>query len=259
MQIIYYNNQQKQWQLNTHKIMYTQHGESNLVTLEHNLQWWDEFVQLHSHTTIDSIEELTHTHEQLQRLEHVKYLPEDFGYIYSQYVETGGVHEDVKNLSPSHPFHVIALKHKQVKDLETRLLSSSEVYERLDISSIPLEQLKHHKLNQLNEQCNKAIISGFTYEIDNITYLFSSSLEAQLNFTGTNVMFSDGTITEVYWSATNIETGIVERVKLDKVIFDIIKITMFSHVNSQIDRFRKVLQPLVLNATTIEEVNSVVW
>lgn len=258
MEIVYYNNKSNQWNLCMYKITVIEHGETRSL-YEHNLQWWEDFCNAWSHTTIESVQELKHTQEQINRCEHIKYLPDDFGHVYSRYVETGEIHEDTISIQPSHPFHVIILKHTQVKELEARLLSSSEVYERLDISSIPLEQLKHHKLNQLNEQCNKAIISGFTYEIDNITYLFSSSLEAQLNFTGTNVMFSDGTITEVYWSATNIETGIVERVKLDKVIFDIIKITMFSHVNSQIDRFRKILQPLVLNATTIEEINSVVW
>ena len=120
MQIIYYNNQLKQWELNTDKITYTQHGESNLIAYEHNLQWWEDFVQKWSHTTIDSIEELQFTTEQLVRLEHIKYLPEDFGHVYSHYVETGEIHEDTDNLSPSHPFHVIALKHKEVLDLQNK-------------------------------------------------------------------------------------------------------------------------------------------
>lgn len=120
MQFVYYNNQLKQWQLNTHKINYTQHGESNLTSYTQNLQWWEDFSEKWSHTTIDSIEELTFSPEQLTRLEHIKYLPEDFGHIYSHYVETGEIHEDANNLLPSHPFHVIVLKHKEVIDLQNK-------------------------------------------------------------------------------------------------------------------------------------------
>ena len=120
MQIIYYNNQLNQWQLNTHKITYTQHNQSKLVSYTHDLQRWEDFVEKWSHTAIDSIEELQFTPEQLTRLERIKYLPEDFGHIYSYYVETGEIHEDASNLLPSHPFHVIALKHKEVLDLQNK-------------------------------------------------------------------------------------------------------------------------------------------
>ena len=120
MQILYYNNQLKQWQLNTHKITYTQHGESNLTSYTHDLTWWEKFVEKWSHTIIDQVEELTFTPEQLARLNHIKHLPQDFGHIYSRYIETGEVHEDANKLLPSHPFHVIALKHKEVADLQNK-------------------------------------------------------------------------------------------------------------------------------------------
>lgn len=148
---------------------------------------------------------------------------------------------------------------RRIEQIESRLLSPSEIYERLDKINTHLEQLKHYKLDQLNELCNKAIVRGFVYTIENKEYLFSASVEAQGNFQGTDALFKEGLIQEVYWSVTNTSTDIVERVRLDNELFNQVKIQLFNHINTQISKFRDFLQPLVLEASTNSEVDAIDW
>lgn len=148
---------------------------------------------------------------------------------------------------------------RKLKALESKLETPIEVYDKLDKINTPLEDLKNHKLNQLNKLCSEAIVNGFTYVIENTNYKFSSSLEAQSNFQSTTSLFKDGLITDVYWSATNVDTGIVERISLNEESFNKLRVELFNHINLNISRFRDELQPLVLSAGTNEEVDMITW
>ena len=148
---------------------------------------------------------------------------------------------------------------RKLKSLESKLKTPIEVYNEIDKQKTSLEDLKTFKLNQLNHLCNETIVNGFTYKIDDIVYKFSSSLEAQSNFQSTDSLFKDGLIAEVYWSATNIENGIVERITLNNKAFNDLRLALFHHINSNVSRFRDGLQPLVLTAKTNEEVDNINW
>lgn len=118
---------QNRWQLCTHCITVTEHGERRTLTTG-DLQWWQDFAQKWSHVTIDDVQELTITDNQLIRYEHVKYLPEDFGHLYAHYVEFGEILEDVE-LLPQHPFNIVILKHREVVQIRNK---SDELETTLD-------------------------------------------------------------------------------------------------------------------------------
>ncbi|MBB5325208.1 hypothetical protein HNQ34_002308 [Anoxybacillus tepidamans] len=122
-----------------------------------------------------------------------------------------------------------------------------------------LEDAKARKLKELNDACNKAIIDGFDYTINGVLYRFSCSLEAQANFQGTDTLFKDGLITSISWTVTNKVTGKIERIAIDKTTFTNLRLAVFNHINTQISKLRDTLQPKVEQATTIAEVEAVVW
>lgn len=96
-----------EWHLCTHRVIYTQH-EQQQETYTYDLTWWERFVALWSHTTINAIEELVFTEEQIIRYEQIKHLPEDFDDVYSIYVMHGEIPVDT-NIPPTHPFKIVLL------------------------------------------------------------------------------------------------------------------------------------------------------
>jgi len=151
------------------------------------------------------------------------------------------------------------VEEKIANDINKGEKTADDIYNELDFTTATLDQVKQAKINQLNYFCNKAILEGFDYTINNISYHFSLSMEAQANFTGTDAMFKEGLLTSVKWTVVNNATGLVERVELDKATFDLVKLEAFNTINLNISKFRDTLQTQVENATTIEEVQSVVW
>lgn len=127
--LIYYKH--NQWQLNTHKVIYREVEEVTLNIFIHDISWWEEFTRTWDYIEVDLIEELQFTDEQLQRYEHVKYLPEDFGHIYSHYVETGEVLESSKKIPSTHPFHLIVLKNKEIIELNDKVNRLENLIESL--------------------------------------------------------------------------------------------------------------------------------
>jgi hypothetical protein len=148
---------------------------------------------------------------------------------------------------------------EEVEEIKNSQMTANEKYIALDKEIVSLEELKAAKVNQLDEACNLAIISGFEHVVNDINYLFSSSVTAQANFQGTDTLFKDGLITEAEWTVVNIETGKIERIIIDQIQFNEIKLKVFQHINSNISRFRNILQPQVEQALTKEEVEVVVW
>jgi hypothetical protein len=127
------------------------------------------------------------------------------------------------------------------------------------LSGNTLDQLKEKKINELDEACNLAIINGFDYTIDTVSYHFSCSLSAQANFQGTDTLFKDGAITQAEWTVVDNATGKIERILIDNATFNAIKLEVFKHINSNVSQFRNTLQPQVEDALTKEEVASIVW
>lgn len=148
---------------------------------------------------------------------------------------------------------------KKIEALQNAQKTADERYKGLDLASTPLSDLKKAKMEQLDEACNLSIVNGFEHTLGTKNYLFSCSLSAQSNFTGTDLLFKDGTITQAEWTVVDVVTDNVERVILNQTDFNAVKLKVFQHINSNISKFRNTLQPQVEVATTNNEVDLIVW
>lgn len=148
---------------------------------------------------------------------------------------------------------------EQIHQLQESLKTVDQKYKEIDLITATLEEVKSAKMAQLNELCNLAIVNGFDYDLNGVSYHFSCSLSAQANFTGTDILFKDNLITEAEWTVINNTTGKEERVTLDQATFNSIKLQVFQHINSNVAKFRNTLQPQVEAATTNAEVDLIVW
>ena len=120
-----------------------------------------------------------------------------------------------------------------------------------------LEEVKQAKLDELNAACQQAILDGFTHEIDGKLYHFSFDVEAQFNFHASQTLFANGVIEDIVWTAKL--DGEYVRIIITKEIMDELTVAILRHKNGYISKYRDFLAPLVQDATTIEEVNSIQW
>lgn len=156
-----------------------------------------------------------------------------------------------------------------VKQFETiQLFDPFEVFENprhfkyedgtlIKDESVLLEIARQEKNLELADECNKAILSGFNYTINNIDYHFSFDVEAQLNFQGASLLFAQDKITELTWTVTNGDN--YERIIITKEIMNELNIAMLQHKANNISRYRDILSPKLATATTIEEIQSLSW
>jgi YHS domain-containing protein len=121
-----------------------------------------------------------------------------------------------------------------------------------------LEYKRQLKLSELNDACNNAILERFPFEIDGVTYYFSHDTEAQDNFERLDKAFEKGRTTSELWTAYD-SNGNVVRLSFDIVSFEPLYIEHLKRITDNISRFRDILMPQVLNAATIEDVQSITW
>lgn len=122
-----------EWKLCSHKLKYEQFGKQ-YETYAHDLNWWEEFVSIWSHTKIISIENVIYTEEQLSRYEQIKYLPEDFGHVYSVFVENGEIIND-EYIVPNHPLRLVLLSGQKVPTIEADISAVAETAARVLIDT----------------------------------------------------------------------------------------------------------------------------
>lgn len=105
------------WQLATHIVKFTHNGEYREVyTIDP--QYWRDFAGKWKETFIlHEIVEFTPSQEQKMRYENIKSMPEDFGDIYSQYVEFGTIAEHA-HLLVSHPFVSLVTRLTEISNLQ---------------------------------------------------------------------------------------------------------------------------------------------
>jgi hypothetical protein len=121
-----------------------------------------------------------------------------------------------------------------------------------------LTPLRAAKMDELENTCNQAIINGFDYTINGISYHFSCSLAAQSNFIGVNDLIKEGVITSKGWTVVNNTTGKTERIVLDIPTFNNVKMALFQHIDSNTSKLRDDLEPKV-NAATVDQLPNIVW
>lgn len=117
---------------------------------------------------------------------------------------------------------------------------------------------KENKLRELNQKCEESILGRFTVVINGVQYQFSNDNEAQKNFDKADRAFTKGMIIEIPWTVYN-SNGQVVRVLLNQETFDMVYADHLSHIQNNISKFRDILQPQVEMATTISEVEAIIW
>lgn len=105
-----------QWELCKLILSVTENGVSREVKVV-DADWWIDFANKWEHFKIVSTTELVVTEEQKLRYANVKNMPEDFGDIYSQYVEFGTI-ADHAHLLVSHPFVALVTRLTEIKNYQ---------------------------------------------------------------------------------------------------------------------------------------------
>lgn len=155
--------------------------------------------------------------------------------------------EDVEfDIELDHPF--INENHSLYKFIDGQLVKDTD---------IELARAKERKDEELNESCNKAILSGFYHMVNGIKYHFSYDMEAQGNFGDSRQILKDGVVESVEWTVST-DNG-YERIDITKEDMDGLTLSVFAHKQENIKKYRGVLSPMVKEAKTIEEVNAITW
>lgn len=142
------------------------------------------------------------------------------------------------------------------------IFNSSKYFKYIDgkiveIYRDPLRDVKLIKEEELSIFCEQAILSGFDYEIDGVSYHFSFDQEAQLNFHEAKLLFADNAIATINWTVT--DKGVYKRIPIDKETMNKLSLVILEHKESNINKFRNVLMPKVEAANTKEEIDAIVW
>lgn len=120
------------------------------------------------------------------------------------------------------------------------------------------DRTKNDKIQELNADCNRAILGKFLCDVNGVTYYFSNDMEAQANFEKCDRAFEKGRLTEVVWTVYTLE-GEVARIIMTYSDFENVYIKHLEHIQNNISRFRDFLMPLVEGATSEEEIKSIQW
>jgi hypothetical protein len=121
-----------------------------------------------------------------------------------------------------------------------------------------IDEAKKNKLVELNGACSMTISGRFTATVNNIDYQFSCDSEAQSNFEKTDRAFDKTRITEINWTAYDVDGNVV-RLLLDNTTFEGVYMAHLQHIQDNVSKFRDTLMPLVESASTVDEVNAIIW
>lgn len=120
-----------------------------------------------------------------------------------------------------------------------------------------LEEERKKKDLELNKACNAAIVHGFSHQIEGVEYHFSYDIEAQGNFRDAQTVLGLGIVTEITWTVK--KDGEYARIPITKPIMDELTLVILQHKENNISKYRDFLMPIVNDATTIEEIQQVIW
>ena len=123
-----------------------------------------------------------------------------------------------------------------------------------------LDESKKNKSRQLSIDCRTHILSGFTHDINGITYHFSYDEEAQTNIQDTLYLFDNNMIQDVHWNGyLRGKEGPLVRLRLSREDFRRLYVASTLHKLRTISIYRDDLSPLINQAQSIEEVEAVSW
>lgn len=140
-----------------------------------------------------------------------------------------------------------------VENEKVRIENPSFEYNGIDI-----DEAKAMKMKELSYYCEKTILDRFLATVDTLEYSFSNDMEAQSNFKDGMWALENNKVTSIKWTAYD-ETDSVVRLDLDLVKLSDVNSARLTHQQEQVAKYRDVLEPQVKSATTISEVEAVVW
>lgn len=126
------------------------------------------------------------------------------------------------------------------------------------IDELELIKVKDRKKDELDNECQKAILGRFYSELDGVTYQFSCDSEAQKNFDKALKVFEKGWRTELAWTVYDMDDNVL-RVMVRADQYDPLYMAHLDHIQYNISKFRDVLQPLVEAAENIEDVKNITY
>lgn len=142
---------------------------------------------------------------------------------------------------------------KLVENEKARIENPSFEYNGID-----LDEAKAMKMKELNYRCEKTILGYFKATVDTVEYSFSNDIEAQSNFKDGMWALENNEATTVKWTCYDVN-GNVARLDLDLLKLADVNRARLTHQQTQVSKFRDTLQPQVEVASTIEEVEGIVW
>jgi hypothetical protein len=122
--------------------------------------------------------------------------------------------------------------------------------------TLSLDDLKQIKIDELDNTCKNAILANFTATLNGVDYEFTYDMPSQSRFNGVGVLFLNNLITEVPWTAY--QNGERIRITLTKDDFNVISLAALAHQNDNVSKYSE-LYVQVMNATTVDEINQLVW
>lgn len=141
------------------------------------------------------------------------------------------------------------------KDVPFRLDESNNL---LEDSRYMVELYKKQKNSELNESCEETITGKFLSTVRGESYYFSNDVEAQMNFGKAERGFDKGRMTEVFWTAYKLDNQAI-RIAMNQDEFEIVYLEHLNHIDSNIAKYRDFLLPILLDSTSIEEINLIEW
>lgn len=126
--------------------------------------------------------------------------------------------------------------------------------------TIAIDIAKKDKDEELNAKCKEAILAGFEYTIDGVNYWFSYDMEAQGNFRDASDALNGGMVPELPWT---VRIGGIDgeygRVMVNARLILELRVAGMTHKSEKISKYRDFLMPIVDQAVSSEEIESVVW
>lgn len=123
----------KRWHMTSKKVTFTDREETR-VLYTNDTSDIEKTAERHEHINIVSIEDVTFTEEQKARFNEIAEMKEDFGNLYSAYVENGSV-SGAESLPTTHPFNIIFFREEKKKtdlaltDTEIQLMEAHSALE----------------------------------------------------------------------------------------------------------------------------------
>jgi len=111
---------------------------------------------------------------------------------------------------------------------------------------------------ELGIACKQEILGYFQVKLQGKNYYFSNDAEAQSNFEKMDRAFEKGRINQLKWTCYD-KNWNVKRLLLNAKMFEVVYEAHLNHIQGNIARFRDELMVQLSQATTVEEIESIVW